>query len=238
MNHGANGAYANAEQKIVTQLVACASPWNVVGPGMEFERMEDFFAPPLENWGGPYSAMLDFLLQQGWLQGLPLDLRKLLLVSVPFCGGFMECPALPQFLTEKWLPASQAAGASILGTDERSVGAWAAKERFVARKFPKLALQLRAADLMALQLPKCSVSLGVHPEATRKGWAEIISNVVSSLLPGGVCVFATYFDIEAAEVRKVAASKGLRLETFENPYYQARPMPASPSMRYILVGRV
>lgn len=28
-----------------------------VGPGMEFERMEDFFAPPLENWGGPYSAM-------------------------------------------------------------------------------------------------------------------------------------------------------------------------------------
>ncbi|CAJ1393319.1 unnamed protein product [Effrenium voratum] len=202
MNHGANGAYANAEQKIVTQLVACASPWNVVGPGMEFERMEDFFAPPLENWGGPYSAMLDFLLQQGWLQGLPLDLRKLLLVSVPFCGGFMECPALPQFLTEKWLPASQAAGASILGTDERSVGAWAAKERFVARKFPKLALQLRAADLMALQLPKCA--------AVR----------------------------EAAEVRKVAASKGLRLETFENPYYQARPMPASPSMRYILVGRV
>eukprot|EP00434_Breviolum_minutum_P001530 symbB.v1.2.001349.t1/scaffold69.1/size353428/4 len=74
---------------------------------------------------------MHFLLQQGWLRNLPLDDRKLLLVSVPFCAGFMECPLLPQFFAEHWLPQAEvASGISILGTDCNSNMAWSAKERY------------------------------------------------------------------------------------------------------------
>ena len=43
-----------------------------------------------------------------------------------------------------------------------------------------------------------------HVLCVRTGWVEIISKVVHSLLPHGLCVFATYFDIDTrvAEIRQ------------------------------------
>ncbi|CAE7041784.1 unnamed protein product [Symbiodinium natans] len=101
-----------------------------------------------------------------------------------------------------------------------------------------MVLQCVELDLASQSLPKCSLSLGIHPEATRKNWQSILANVARSLLPGGVCVFATYFDIEAGQVQRIAASAGLALQLFENPYYKGKAIQSgAPSLRFLLVGR-
>eukprot|EP00930_Biecheleria_cincta_P091205 TRINITY_DN80716_c0_g1_i1.p1 TRINITY_DN80716_c0_g1~~TRINITY_DN80716_c0_g1_i1.p1 ORF type:complete len:283 (-),score=50.09 TRINITY_DN80716_c0_g1_i1:50-898(-) len=214
--------------------------WDQVGPGREFATDEDFFMPAMDSWGGPYAEMMRFLLQHGFLEGLPLDSRGLLRVSAPFCGGFMECPTLPQFLSDNFIARQGVAGISILGTEleSRLGGYWPQKERYVAKTFPGLVLQLRELDLTKQQLPECALSIGVHPEASRRDfWPVILANVFSSIMPGGVCVFATYFDIEVKGVLTAAEKAGLRLEVFENPYYKTHSLPDSPSARFILVGR-
>jgi len=238
-----NADATGLKSSVWTEALTSTAPVNLehIGPGKEFESMEEYFPPPLEKWLAPYASMLDFLLQQGFLERLPVDEQGLLRVSVPFCAGFMECPLLPQFIFDNLLKRPGVCGASILGTELKAIGGnyWPKKERYVAKKFPGVRLQLRLADLAQEALPPCSLCIGVHPEASRLGvWVDILSNVIRSTRPGGLVVFACYFDVEVKATLAVSEPLGLSFQVFENPYYKLHPLPASPNARFIMVGRV
>lgn len=213
----------------------------IFGPGTEFETLEDYFAPPLAKWGKPYSAMLAFLADQGWFEGLPVDERGILHVNVPFCAGFMECQILFPFLLRVCLGRPGVTGVAVFGADVAHMqgGNWDRKERYVANKYPCATLELRKMDLVQEKLPECSLAIGVHPEATRaEFWRDILANVVRSTRCGGVCVFATYFEVEFQAVLDKCRPLGVNFEVYENPHYKSHPMDMSPALRFLVVARV
>jgi len=212
----------------------------LIGPGTDFDSLEEYFVPPLAKWGDPYAAMLQFLEQSGWLQGLPLDESGTLRVSVPFCAGFMECQLLLPFLARLFLGRPNVTGVSVLGTDLAPLrgGNWPQKESYAARKFERVRLQLRKTDLAREQLPECSLTIGVHPEATRDPlWGDIFANIMRSMKNGGVCIIATYFEVEVQAVQRLCQPLGVHFQVYENPYYKTHPVDISPSLRFLLVTR-
>mmetsp|Transcript_136899 Transcript_136899/g.381628 ORF Transcript_136899/g.381628 Transcript_136899/m.381628 type:complete len:313 (+) Transcript_136899:2-940(+) len=210
------------------------------GPGTDFETIQEYFAPPLPKWGDPYKAMLQFVEQSGWLEGLPLDEQGVLRVNVPFCAGFMECQLLLPFLARIFLNRPGLAKVSILGSDivQLRGGNWLQKEKYAQKKYPRIQLQLRQMDLAREQLPACALTIGVHPEATRdKIWADIFANLVRSMKSRGVCIIATYFEIEMQAVQRLCGPLGVSFEVYENPYYKTHPVDLSPSLRFLLLAR-
>mmetsp|Transcript_109818 Transcript_109818/g.321580 ORF Transcript_109818/g.321580 Transcript_109818/m.321580 type:complete len:339 (+) Transcript_109818:115-1131(+) len=219
-----------------------AGPYSpvVIGPGTDFDTLEEYFAPPLPKWGDPYAAMLQFLEQAGWFQGLPLDESGTLRVSCPFCAGFMECQILLPFLARLFLGRPDVSGLSILGSDLAPLqgGKWPQKEQYAKRKFPRMELQLRKMDLAHDPLPECALTIGVHPEATRDQiWGDIFANIMRSMKHGGVCIIATYFEVEMQAVQRLCEPLGVQFQVYENPYYKSHALDRSPSLRFLLVTR-
>eukprot|EP00419_Tripos_fusus_P054199 CAMPEP_0172810514 /NCGR_PEP_ID=MMETSP1075-20121228/8849_1 /TAXON_ID=2916 /ORGANISM="Ceratium fusus, Strain PA161109" /LENGTH=320 /DNA_ID=CAMNT_0013649837 /DNA_START=39 /DNA_END=1001 /DNA_ORIENTATION=+ len=212
-----------------------------IGPDADFESIEDSFLPPVDMWGEPYKAMLDFVAQLGVLEGLPLDRSGILRVSVPFCAAFMECQILLPFLAQHFLERRLAQGLYVLGTDATILkGAkWPQKEKYAQRKFSRCQLHLRQMDLTKNSLPECALTVAVHPEATRDPvWEDIIANLIRSTVPGGVVLVATYFDVEVHAVQRYGAPLGVQFQVFENPYYASHSVEESPSLRFLLVARI
>lgn len=211
------------------------------GPGTDFETYDDFFLPNWKSWNGPYESMLEFLVAQGLVEELPVDECGVLHVSVPFCSAFMECQTLSAFLSETFLTKPGVSKVSILGTDLifNASYCWDRKENYVAKKYPNMSLQLRQMDLAEEPLPKCALSLGIHPEANAGTdcWRHILANVIKNT-NGGVCAFATFFEGEVQAVLKACRPWGVNFEVHENPYYKSHPIGNPPFLRFILVGSV
>uniref|UniRef100_A0A7S4UPG8 Uncharacterized protein n=2 Tax=Alexandrium monilatum TaxID=311494 RepID=A0A7S4UPG8_9DINO len=99
-------------------------------------------------------------------------------------------------------------------------------------------LQLLKMDLAREPLPDSALAIGVHPEATRdEVWGDIFANIIRSVKTGGVCVIATYFEVELQAVQRLCEPLGVRFQVYENPYYKTHPVDRSPSLRYLLVTR-
>jgi len=188
------------------------------------------------NIAEPYLAMLQLLLGRG-LEQVPVDPSGILQVSMPFCATLPELSVLMKFLQERVLSLPSVKGIHILGTDvnDRSSDLWGMKESFVAQTCPGFRLKFKQSDLSKEALPQAGLTLGVHPEAAHGGvWNEIITNIVRSVAPGGVCVFACFFQQEAEAVVKMCANVGARAEVMDNPYYLTHPMPPLPFSRFII----
>lgn len=234
-------AAAEAARRTVTWTEAGSYSPVLIGPGTDFETIEDYFAPPVPKWGDPYASMLDFLEQTGWMQDVPLDASGTLRVSVPFCAGFMECQILLPFLARLFLSRPNVCGASVLGSDLAPLrgGNWPQKEKYATKKFTRMRLELRKMDLACEPLPECGLTIGVHPEATRDDaiWGKIFTNIVRSMKNGGVCVIATYFEVELQAVQRLCEPLGVQFQVYENPYWKSHPVDRSPSLRFLLVAR-
>merc|ERR1712151_382740 len=121
-------------------------------------------------------------------------------VGAPFCGSFPELPILAEFLHEKLSTKLGIAKIDILASDLSDWGTrggyWEQKAKFIPRKYPGMTAEFRTLDLASECHPKCALIFGIHPECTTQKdespWPTILKNVFRSLLPGGVCVIATY----------------------------------------------
>jgi len=241
--HGASVVRTAATSTRTVTYPATGQPlFPKFGPDADFETLEDFFLPPMDIWGEPYKAMLDFVARVGVLERLPLDRLGILRVSVPFCAAFMECQILLPFLSRYFLERPVARGLYVLGTDATIFkGAkWPQKEKYAQKNFPRCQLRLRQMDLAKEPLPECALTVAVHPEATREGrvWEDIIANLIRSTVPGGVVLVATYYDVEVQAVQRYGAPLGIQFQIFENPYYASRPTEEYPSMRFLMVARI
>eukprot|EP00445_Apocalathium_hangoei_P042477 CAMPEP_0203971680 /NCGR_PEP_ID=MMETSP0359-20131031/98601_1 /ASSEMBLY_ACC=CAM_ASM_000338 /TAXON_ID=268821 /ORGANISM="Scrippsiella Hangoei, Strain SHTV-5" /LENGTH=600 /DNA_ID=CAMNT_0050909665 /DNA_START=44 /DNA_END=1846 /DNA_ORIENTATION=- len=175
-------------------------------------------------------AYLSFLraLSTEWrvLEGLPTDASGTLHVSTPFCQQFFEAPLLLPFLKEHVLDTGRAKGIATFGSDVKPEPFWwpAWEEWVPCMLGPHVVLHLKAQDL-ARELPAAAgLVLAVHPEVTTGGpWPVIIANVLRSCVPGGRCVFATFYAQEAEEVARICRSVGVPCSVRESPFYAGRP---------------
>jgi len=192
-----------------------------------------------EEFKGPFTEILQFLATQGLIQGLPLDSQGQLHVSVPFCGSFIECAILSQWLASNFLNKPLVRGVHVLGTELKTdeTHLWDLKERWVAETFPGMQLTLKQTDLVVDALPEAGLTIGIHPEVTRGApWDKIIANLLRSTR-GGVVLLAHFFQEEAQAAVDMCAAEGVECQVFENQYYSGRSLPDSPWMRFFLVAR-
>eukprot|EP00928_Gymnodinium_smaydae_P053365 TRINITY_DN37373_c0_g1_i1.p1 TRINITY_DN37373_c0_g1~~TRINITY_DN37373_c0_g1_i1.p1 ORF type:complete len:761 (+),score=76.02 TRINITY_DN37373_c0_g1_i1:80-2362(+) len=229
-----------------------------VGPDQDFESSEDIFQPCPWLFRGPYEAMLNFITTGGWLKNLPKNPDGILNVNVPFCAAFPECPVLASFLDRNVLRTQGAMGVDILGAeydDKAEVGRWRQKETYVGRKHPGMRLEMRCMDLSCQELRKCGLAIALHPEATKGDpWPAILSNVLRSVSPGGVCVICTFSIYEVWSVGDTLKSLDIKYAVHENPFWftHAVPTPGPPPVdppplsleplapycRYIVIARI
>uniref|UniRef100_A0A7S4VP40 Uncharacterized protein n=1 Tax=Alexandrium monilatum TaxID=311494 RepID=A0A7S4VP40_9DINO len=182
-----------------------------------------------------YQALLEALAARGAFDGLPVDGAGCLDLALPFCGSCSEAPLLLSFLAERLLdgrgPASsiRAAGCDSDGEVLEAYGRrW---EAWTAHALgPRVRLELRHRDLAAEALPAAGLILGVHPLVSGVGaeavWRRILANVLQARVPGGRCIFATFYDHEAQKVQRMCLELGSQSEIVENPFYQGYPRKA------------
>jgi len=173
-----------------------------------------------------YRAVLEALVSWDLVRGLPLCADGTLRVNVPFCHSFHEAPDLFQWLADQRLAESSGArGIALAGCDlEPQDMWWRAWEAWAQHSFPqKISAQLQQQDLSQVGQPPGGLVLACHPEVTRGGvWNSIMANVLSSVLPGGTCVFTTFYKSEAEAALQHCRSRSPRSEIRENPFYAGR----------------
>lgn len=192
-----------------------------------------------EDYVGPYEAMLQFLTERGVFVGLPKDAQGVLRVNIPFCSSILEMSSLVPFLTQTFLERQGCKSVAISAADvQDQADTWSVLMRGVRQSCPNMSLHIRCADLAKESMPPAALILGIHPEAANEGpWQQIITNIVRGIVPGGLCVFATFFEFESETVVQMCANVGAKAEVFANPYYDNHPCPFSPYMRFIIVLR-
>lgn len=214
------------------------------GPGEDFESPDDFFAPCVEAWRGPYQAMLDFLWENGWLQDLPVDNQGILRVSLPFCGSVQEIQTLVEFLRDRLLVRPDVKSIYILGSDiddwNQKGGYWIQKERFVNRKYPRILLKFCQIDLGTTQHPDSAWILGIHPECTftSSPWRKILANIIHAAKK--ICLIATFKEGEMEVVRSVCQELKVNFKVHKNPYWIGRDEPTGgvpPYLQYLIMVR-
>lgn len=228
-------AQGPVEAKPLSAVSAMASPWQVIG-----SRAPSAYTPYCyEEFEGPFTNILAFLTANKLVEGLPLDERGVLRVSMPFCASFIECALLAEWLKSTFLVRQGIRGVHVLGTELITDPSyqWDLKEKWVKETFPGMELELRQADLAEEAMPPAALTIGIHPEASRgPPWDRIVANLLRAG-HGGVCVFATFFDVEAQAVTEFCLQQGVQTQVFENAYYNGRQIPSSPWMRFIVVAR-
>ncbi|CAK0834167.1 unnamed protein product [Prorocentrum cordatum] len=188
------------------------------------------------------SALLGLLWERGALSALPVDGAGCLRVSSPFCHDYYEAPVLLPFLVDRLIEGGPGVkGIIAFGCDVNAQPRWwPAWEAWVAKHLgPRVALQLSQQDLSTSAPPPAGLVLGVHPEITNGGpWPAILAHVLSSCLPGGLCVFVTFYTQEAEEAARVCRGLGWSCEVLENPHYAGLPASTSGTyMRYAVLAR-
>eukprot|EP00927_Polykrikos_kofoidii_P072656 TRINITY_DN68756_c0_g1_i1.p1 TRINITY_DN68756_c0_g1~~TRINITY_DN68756_c0_g1_i1.p1 ORF type:complete len:266 (-),score=48.82 TRINITY_DN68756_c0_g1_i1:79-876(-) len=199
-----------------------------------------------------YVGFLNTLASCGILDRLPLDAAGVLQVCVPFCGGCSEVPLLLPFLKDGFVGLGRPAkGICMLGVDLEPSEIWWSTFREWSRRClgPQVMLDFEAKDLCAEKLPPTGLILGIHPgpdlspSHVNGPWRHVVTNILSSLAPGGRCVFACFYKHEVEGVKMICAGVGARVSVMENPFYLVSPMPtytdhlgvtATP-LRYIVV---
>jgi len=214
------------------------------GPGEEFESPADFFAPCHSEWRLPYEAMLQCLAAHSWLDDLPLDAQGILRVALPFCGSVQELPVLADFLAERFLGRPGISGIHVFGSDVQNWdlkgGYWRQKEKWAARKYKGLQLQFRPMDLVREVHPSAALTFGIHPECTAPNspWPQILTNILQNTT--GVCMIATFKDVEMEVVCDICRRAGMACEVLENPHWQQHPVPPGtqpPFLRFLVLVR-
>eukprot|EP00931_Biecheleriopsis_adriatica_P107244 TRINITY_DN81595_c0_g1_i1.p1 TRINITY_DN81595_c0_g1~~TRINITY_DN81595_c0_g1_i1.p1 ORF type:complete len:377 (+),score=81.76 TRINITY_DN81595_c0_g1_i1:36-1166(+) len=220
---------------VVLKRDADGGPWSYEGSQM----LPAFTTTPWQpEWAtGQYRCILQTLKDRGYTKNLP-SLHGALRVSVPFCGNFNEYATLGSFLAEHCLQGLDSAEIFGLELSETCALNWAIAQQWFENTHPNIALEIRCGDLAEEVLPPADLTIGIHPEVTKGGcWFRIIGSIVRSSV-GGICVFATFYEVEMKtlvnmiDMHKV---EGTTVEVMENPFYENHEKPPHAPMSYIIV---
>lgn len=202
----------------------------------------ELYPPPLEWVSGPYTDMLKFLNSKDVFTSVPMDEDGILHISVPFCGNLHEYRVLANFIANNFLCLPGVKGARIFCTEvcDRYALEWATVTKWYAQAHPTIHVDLCVKDLAQDPLPDAGLTIGVHPEVTKGGyWFQIIGSILQSSA-SGLCVFATFFEVEMktlVNMVKMYRGEVASIEVFDNPHYEANAKPASPPLCYIVLVR-
>jgi len=200
-----------------------------------------------------YMGFLNALASWGYLDDLPLDSSGALHVNVPHSGGFSEAPLLLPFLARKVLCPGRGAHGLVFHCSDLEPNKlwWATFTEWAKRtQDPRVRLEFSQVDLVSSRLQPAGLTLAVHPGPDLSPralgpWRYILENVIRSCAPGGLCIFASFYEHEVQGVQMVCEALGVPVEVRVNPYYEADPMPyyidslgvkAHP-LRYITIAK-
>lgn len=216
-----------------------------IAPPCQPGLVEPVCAPCPDEFAAPYSAMLEFLVSHGLLEGLPLTAEGRLHISVPFCGHFFECSILLPWLAQRIGSDPCIRGAAIHASDVCSWPeyGWPGKERWAAERFPEVELHLSRLDLTKERARDAGLTLGLHPQATfyncARGevWYKILTSTLHAAQAGGVCLFPTFTEVEAEVVARVVSNQGVGCQVLKNPFYEGRETPPGAPLRFLVLAR-
>lgn len=184
---------------------------------------------------GAYQAFLEAIASWGLLANLPLDSQGVLQVRLPFCGACTEAPLLFPFLARRCrAPHGPARGIAVHGADVDGTPArywWPTWREWADHTLgPNFTIEVEQKDLAVQLMPAdAGLILGVHPLVCGVGdecaaiWHRILANVLATRAPGAMCIFATFYRMEAERVQSVCAELGAASDILENPFYAGVP---------------
>lgn len=147
-----------------------------------------------------YGELMMLLRRQGFFDGLRLSAGGELCINVPFCGSFLEAPALAAFVERELLPANPLVSrVRIIAADVEVAGA----DSMVARPHDaRIHFRVQRMDLSAHTLPPAAVTIGLHPQPLPPSalWERLIANVLRS---SNRCVFTCWMRAEADELLRI-----------------------------------
>jgi hypothetical protein len=162
-----------------------------------------------------------------WLQP---DADGVVRIAVPFCGGFLECGALDEFLKDLLPSLPHVAAIHVHAHDTMHTA-----DASIAAVEPNDRIRYEASylNLQVQRMPPAAVAFGFHPGVTAYGWDSILRNVVTH---SKIAFFFLFAQCEHEELQRICQQANYHCVVKQNPFarvqFAPRGVPIDDLKRY------